>query len=107
VSYTIIYIPTKSNSNKIEGLIVVFMVADFCFWVHLQRSKHVQASRMKWWKLKEKAAKTFKERVLKDDSWHKGKDTNIMWMKMFTCIRKVVSEEFGVTKGDKRETKET
>jgi hypothetical protein len=30
-----------------------------------------------------------------------------MWMKMSTCIRKVVSEEFGVTKGAKRETKET
>jgi hypothetical protein len=30
-----------------------------------------------------------------------------MWMKMPTCIRKVASEEFGVTKGGKRETKET
>jgi hypothetical protein len=30
-----------------------------------------------------------------------------MWMKMTTCIRKMVLEEFGVTKGGKRETKET
>jgi hypothetical protein len=30
-----------------------------------------------------------------------------MWMKMINCIRKVASEEFGVTKGGKRETKET
>jgi hypothetical protein len=30
-----------------------------------------------------------------------------MWMKMSTYIRKVVSEEFRVTKGGKRETKET
>jgi hypothetical protein len=37
----------------------------------------------KWWKLKEEAAK------------------------MSTCIRKVASEEFGVTIGGKRETKET
>jgi hypothetical protein len=29
-----------------------------------------------------------------------------MWMKMSTCIRKVASEEFGVTKGGKHETKE-
>jgi hypothetical protein len=28
-------------------------------------------------------------------------------MKMSTCIRKVVSEKFGVTKEGKRETKET
>jgi hypothetical protein len=30
-----------------------------------------------------------------------------MWIKMSTCIKNVASEEFGVTKGDKRETKET
>jgi hypothetical protein len=42
------------------------VVADFRFWVHLQRSKRVQAPRKKWWKLKEQAAKTFKERVLKE-----------------------------------------
>jgi hypothetical protein len=30
-----------------------------------------------------------------------------MWMKMITCIRKVASEEFRVTKGGKREMKET
>jgi hypothetical protein len=42
------------------------VVADFCFRVHFQQNKHVQALRMKWWKLKEEAAKTFKERVLKE-----------------------------------------
>jgi hypothetical protein len=30
-----------------------------------------------------------------------------MWMGMTTCIRKVASEEFGVTKGGKHKTKET
>jgi hypothetical protein len=49
----------------------------------------------------------FNERVLKEDPWHKGGDVNSIWIKMFTCIRKLTSEEFGVTKGDKRETKET
>jgi hypothetical protein len=37
------------------------VVADLRFPVHLQRSKCVQAPRTKWWKLKEEAAKTFKE----------------------------------------------
>jgi hypothetical protein len=83
------------------------VVADFRFRVRLQRSKHVQALRTKWWKLKEEAAKTLKERVVKEGPWHEGGDANIMWMKMVTCIRKVASEEFGVTKGGKRETKET
>jgi hypothetical protein len=62
---------------------------------------------MKWWKLKEEAAKMFKQRVFKEGPWHKGGDVNSMWMKMSTCIRKVASEEFRATKGGKRETKET
>jgi hypothetical protein len=48
-----------------------------------------------------------KERVLKEDPWHEGVDANSMWMNMSTSIRKLVLEEFGVTKGDKCETKET
>ena len=83
------------------------VVADFRFQVRFQRSKRVQAPRTKWWKLKEDVAKTFKERVLKEGPWHEGGDANSMWMGMTTCIRKVASEEFGVTKGGKREAKET
>jgi hypothetical protein len=30
-----------------------------------------------------------------------------MWMKMAACIKKMALEEFGVTKGGKRKTKET
>jgi hypothetical protein len=62
---------------------------------------------MKWWKFKEEAAKMFNERVLKEGSWHEGGNTNSMWMKMSNCIRKVASKEFRVSKGGKRETKET
>jgi hypothetical protein len=61
---------------------------------------------MKWWKLKEDAVKMFKKRVIKEGPWHEGEDANSMWMKMSTCIRKLASEEFKVTKGGKRETKE-
>jgi hypothetical protein len=82
-------------------------VVDFRFQVHFQRSKRVQAPRTKWWKLKEDVAKMFKERVLKEDPWHEGGDANSMWMGMTTYIRKVASKEFGVTKGGKREAKET
>jgi hypothetical protein len=53
---------------------------------------------MKWWKLKEEAAKIFKERVLNEGPWREGGDTNSMWMMKSTCIRKVASEESRVTK---------
>jgi hypothetical protein len=49
----------------------------------------------------------FKERVFKEDPWHEGEDANSICMKISTCIRKAASEEFGVTKGGKHETKET
>jgi hypothetical protein len=74
------------------------VIADFYFRVRLQQSKRVQASMTKWWKLKKEASKMFKERVLKEDPWHEGVDENNMRMKMSTYIRKVASEEFGVTK---------
>jgi hypothetical protein len=83
------------------------VIADFRFWIHLQWIKCVQEPRTKWWKLKEEAVKSFKERVLKEGPWHEGRDANSMWMKMATCIRKVASKEFGVTKGGKCEAKET
>jgi hypothetical protein len=83
------------------------VIADFRFRVHLQRSKRVQTPRTKWWKLKEEAAKMFNERVLKEGPWHEEGDANSMLMKMSTCVRKVASEEFRVTKGGKCETKET
>jgi hypothetical protein len=51
--------------------------------------------------------KTFKEGVIREGPRHEGGDANSMWMGMATCIRKVASEEFRVTKGGKREAKET
>jgi hypothetical protein len=84
-----------------------FVVADFCFRVHLERSKRIQVPRMKWWKVNEEVVKTFKERVLKEGPWYEGRDANSMWMKMTSCIRNVTSEEFGVIKGGKYKIKET
>jgi hypothetical protein len=54
------------------------VVADFRFPVRIQRSKRVQVPMMKWWELKEEAAKTFKKRVLKEGPWHEGGDANSM-----------------------------
>jgi hypothetical protein len=51
--------------------------------------------------------RNFKEGVLNENPWHEGGDVNGMWVKMVTCIRKVALKELGVTKGGKREGKET
>ena len=37
----------------------------------------------------------------------KGKDADDMWLKMATCVRKVASEVFGVSRGGKQEVKDT
>ena len=44
-------------------------------------------------------AQAFKDRVIKEGPWEEGGDADNMRMKMATCIRKVASEEFGVSRG--------
>ena len=82
------------------------MVAEFRFRIRVQRDKCAKVARTKWWKLKE-TARVFKERVIKEGPWEEGGDTDNRWMKMATCIRKVASEEFGVTKGGRSTAKDT
>jgi hypothetical protein len=67
----------------------------------------VKVARTKWWKLKGEVAQTFKERIIKEGPWEEGGDTDNMWMKMATCIRKLASEEFGVSRGSRSEVRDT
>ncbi|AQL05851.1 Retrovirus-related Pol polyprotein LINE-1 [Zea mays] len=83
------------------------VVADFRFKIRLQRNKHNKVTRTKWWKLKGDVAQTFKERVIEEGPWAGEGDANIMWRKMATCIRKIASEEFGLSQGNRREVKDT
>jgi phage terminase small subunit len=83
------------------------VVADFRFRIRVQRDKRARVARTKWWKLKGEVAQAFKERVIKEGPWEEEGDADNMWMKMATCIRKVASKEFGVSKGSRREAKDT
>ncbi|XP_051212163.2 uncharacterized protein [Lolium perenne] len=83
------------------------MVAEFCFRIRVQRGKRAKVARTKWWKLKGEASQAFRERVIKEGPWEEGGDANMMWTSMATCLRKVAVEEFGVTKGSRREAKDT
>jgi hypothetical protein len=58
-------------------------------------------------KLKGEAAQAFKERVIKEGPWEEEGDADNMWMKMATCIHKGALEEFGVSRGSRREAKDT
>jgi hypothetical protein len=83
------------------------MVADFPFRIRIHRDKQAKFARTKWWKLKGETSNVFKERVILEGFWSKEKDANNMWVKMATCIRKVASEVFGMTKGTSGEPKDT
>ncbi|AQK53162.1 Retrovirus-related Pol polyprotein LINE-1 [Zea mays] len=83
------------------------VAADFRFKIRLQRNKHNKVTRTKWWKLKGDVAQTFKERVIEEGPWAEEGDSNIMWRKMAMCIRKIASEEFGLSQGNRREVKDT
>ena len=77
------------------------MVADFRFRVRVHRDKCAKIMITKWWKLRGEAAQTFKERILGEGPWEEGEDVDDMWLKMATCVRKVASEVFGVSRGGK------
>ena len=83
------------------------MVADFRFRIRVQRDKRAKVARTKWWKLNGEVAQAFKERVIKEGPWEEGGDANNVWTKMVTCIRKVASEELGVSRGRRSEDKDT
>ncbi|AQK94588.1 Nuclear pore complex protein NUP205 [Zea mays] len=76
-------------------------------WHFLNINKHNKVTRTKWWKLKGDVAQTFKERDIEEGPWAEEGDTNIMWRKMATCIRKIASEEFGLSQGNRRKVKDT
>ena len=99
------------NCKVIRGECVVsqhkLVVADFRLQMHARRDKQTKIARIKWWKMKEKMSETFKKRVIKEGSWTEGDDTNNMWENMANCIRKVVSEVLGVTKGGRCVDKDT
>ncbi|AQK50033.1 hypothetical protein ZEAMMB73_Zm00001d049314 [Zea mays] len=83
------------------------VVANFRFRISTHRVKQVKIARTKWWELKGERSKVFRERVFVEGAWSEEEDANIMWVKMATCIRKVASEVFRVTKVSGGESKDT
>lgn len=83
------------------------VMADFRFRVRVYRDKRTKTARTKWWKFRGELAQTFKERMLGEGPWEEGEGPDDMWLKMATCVRKVASEVFGVSRGGKQEAKDT
>ena len=80
------------------------VVADFRLRVRVHRDKRAKIARTKWWKLRGEAAQAFKERILDEGPWE-GEDADDMWLKMATCVRKVASEVFSVSREANRRGK--
>lgn len=84
------------------------VVSDFRFRVRIRQDKGAKISRTKWWKLKEDVQGVFKNKLIEEGTWNEeGDDANNMWKKMATRIRKVATEVFGVTRGNRRDAKDT
>ena len=83
------------------------LVADLRFQVRVRRDRQAKIAKTKWWKLKGESVEVFKRRVIEGGPWGGEDDANNMWKKMATCIRKVASEVFGVTKGNGCEPRDT
>ena len=60
-----------------------------------------------WWKLKGDVSRVFRDRVIEEMTWNVEGEANNMWEEMATCIRKVATEVFAVTRGNRHEPKDT
>ncbi|GJN31909.1 hypothetical protein PR202_gb20364 [Eleusine coracana subsp. coracana] len=69
--------------------------------------KRTKTARTKWWKIRGELAQTFKEKMLGEGPWEEGEGPDDMWLRMATCVQKVASEVFGVSRGGKQEAKDT
>jgi hypothetical protein len=82
-------------------------VIDFCFQVCVRRDRGMKITRMRWSKLKGDVSQVFKNKVIAEGSWNEDEDADNMWKEMATHIWKVAIEVFGVTRENKRESKDT
>ena len=83
------------------------LVSDFRLRIRVRQDKGARITRTKWWKLKGDASRVFKDRVIEEGAWNVEGEANRMWEEMANCVRKVATEVFGVTRGNKREPKDT
>lgn len=83
------------------------VIADFHFRTCLRKGRVANITRTKWWKLKGDTSQVFRDRLIAEGEWEVGDDANKTWEKMTTHVRKVAAEVFGVTKGSRRELKDT
>jgi hypothetical protein len=83
------------------------LMADFCFQICVRRDRGMKITRTRWWKLKRNVSQVFKNRVIAERSWNECVDADNMWKEMMTHIRKMGIEVLRVTRGNKREHKDT
>jgi hypothetical protein len=103
--------PKCMDCKVIPGECVVtqhkLLMVDFYFQVCIRQDKGMKITRTRWWKLKRNVSQVFKNRVIAEGSWNECEDADNMWKEMMTHIQKVPIEVFGVTRGNKREHKDT
>jgi len=100
------------NCKVIPGECVVsqhqLLVSDFRLRMRIRQDKCANIRRTKWWKLKEDASRReFTDKVLARGIENVDEDVNNMWYELATRIWNMAVEVFGVTRGNRREPKET
>ena len=84
-----------------------FLVLDVRFKKAYRKARHVLDLKIKCWRLNGDAQASFVDRLTKRANWKDEFDRSVMWNKMDNCIRKVVKEELGKSKGRMPPCKDT
>ena len=64
-----------------------------------RKNKALKCPRTRWWNLKGEKQVTFKEKVLAQCVWDTERNASQMWDSITSCIRKVVKQVLGESKG--------
>ncbi|PKA62210.1 hypothetical protein AXF42_Ash015095 [Apostasia shenzhenica] len=67
------------------------------YWRRNNKSKSYPRTR--WWNLKNENKCIFKKKVLELGQWNINGDTDLMWLTVANCIRKVAKDVLGESKG--------
>ena len=58
-----------------------------------------KSSRIRWWNLKGEKVEIFRDKMLKEAIWDLEDETNILWNKMGECVKRIVKEILGESRG--------
>ena len=84
-----------------------FLILDVWIRRRFRKIKRKLDPKIKWWQLKEGNQRVFVDRVVYEADWKAQDDPNTTWNKIASCIKRVVKDVLGESRGGASPYKDT